>query len=61
MQKTDSNIVPQSQDLIMSAAQLKDGCEHRKVLGMQLNAKTLQLQMHSSLNLQGENNGWLTS
>ncbi len=57
MQKTDSNLVPQCQQLMMSAAQLKDGSERRRVLGMQHSGKILQLQMHSALNVQGENNG----
>lgn len=51
MQKTDANLVLQSQQLIMSVAQLNDGSEYRRVLGMQLSAKMLQLQMHSRLNV----------
>ena len=57
MQRTDLNLVPQCQQLIMSAPQLKDGSECRRVLGMQHSGKILQLQMDSALNVQGENNG----
>ena len=65
MQKTDANLVPQvstphrcaTKQLIMSVAQFNDGSEYRRVLGMQLSAKMLQLQMHSCLNVQGEKNG----
>ncbi len=57
MQKTDSNVVPQCQQLIMSVAQLTDASEHRRVLGMQLSAEMLQLQMRSCLKVQGEKNG----
>ena len=41
----------------MSVAQLNDGSEYRRVLGLQLSAKMLQLQLFSSLNVQGEKDG----
>jgi hypothetical protein len=45
------------QQLIMSVVQLNDASEHRRVLGMQLSAEMLQLQMRSCLKVQGEKNG----